>query len=688
MRAKYLIALIFLLTSLTNFSQVQSFDDFNQNLSEISSDSAFKMIDQRLFELESSNASNELKVETLKLKSSLADSVRNKMMSHYALTELLKYRALLSGKEYFKFLYKEGNNQFNISGVDVAMSYHFQAVSVADSIGNDTLLAKITKRIGINYLKSKSYDLSFKYLNQSLEIFKKLEDSVGMANSNMSLGNVFKNQSIFDTAMVYYNESLELSKTVGYERGMAGNYNNIGNVFRYQKKLDKSLEYYFLALEMNKKTGNVVWESYNYNNIGLVYKIRKQYNKAFEYYEKSMVLKEKMGDNYGKMATLQNISEIYALKKDFKNAYSYLKLFNKMNDSLASQEKLNLTAELEAKFQNEKKEAEINKLKTEQSLQDVIIESQDKDLKHQKEVRSKEKILLYAFGFILVTLIFTVFIFWKNSKERKKYVEEINKAKVRLSQKNKEVTDSINYAKRIQAAILPSPAILNSYLKESFVLYLPKDIVAGDFYWAEKVDDTILFAVADCTGHGVPGAMVSVVCNNALNNTIKQNNITDPGQILDQTTDLVLKQFETSEDAEVRDGMDIALCSFNLKTKKLRYSGANTPLWIVRDDEIIEVKATRQPVGKYSKRTNFVSHEVEVREDDILYLSSDGFADQFGGSKGKKFMKKHFKELLIQVAKFPLNQQSEKLKEAFNTWSDSYEQVDDICVMGIKFNAN
>lgn len=688
MRLGALISFVFILTIQVNFGQIQPFTEFKSNLSNVESDSAFKLIDQRLYDLESHEVDNLLKVETLKLKSELADSLHDRMMSHYAISELLEYRAYITPEEYYKYLYKEGNNQINIGGVDVAMSFHFRAVSIADSLSNDTLLAEVSKRIGINYLKSKNYDLSFKYLNQSLDIYQTLQDSIGMANSNMSLGNCFKNQGIFDTAMVYYNKSINLSEQIGYERGMAGNYNNIGNVFRYQNKLDQSLEYYFLALEMNKKTGNQLWESYNYNNIGLVYKIRKEYNKAFEYYQKSMFLKDEMGDSYGKMATIQNISEIYALKKDYKNAYIYLKDFNKLRDSIASQDKLNLTAELEAKFQNEKKEVEINKLRVEQSLKDAVIDGQNKDLEYQKELRNKEKILLYAFGFILITLVFTVFVFWKNSKERKKYVDEIDKAKLRLTQKNKEVTDSINYAKRIQAAILPSTSILKSYLKESFVLYIPKDIVAGDFYWTEKVGDTVLFAVADCTGHGVPGAMVSVVCNNALNNTIKQNHITDPGKILDKTTDLVLKQFETSEDGIVRDGMDIALCSFDLKTRKLRYSGANTPLWIVRNDEVIEVKATRQPVGKYSKRINFVTHNVEVQENDMLYMSSDGFADQFGGSKGKKFMKKHFKELLVQVSKSPLNQQSQELHNAFETWRDSYEQVDDICVMGIKINDN
>ena len=255
-------------------------------------------------------------------------------------------------------------------------------------------------------------------------------------------------------------------------------------------------------------------------------------------------------------------------------------------------------------------------------------------------------------------------VFWRNNRQRKKYTEtlklknaeikhaslQIDNARANLELKNQEITDSINYAKRIQAAILPSEKTLADHLNQAFVLYLPKDIVAGDFYWTEKVGDCLLFAVADCTGHGVPGAMVSVICHNALNTTIKQMGLTDPGEILDETTRLVLQQFEKSEE-EVRDGMDIALCSFNTVKRELRFAGANTPLWIVRQEVILKFGATRQPVGKHTSLVKFESNVIPVQKGDLVYLSSDGYVDQFGGEKGKKFMNKRFRELLIEVAK-------------------------------------
>ncbi len=260
---------------------------------------------------------------------------------------------------------------------------------------------------------------------------------------------------------------------------------------------------------------------------------------------------------------------------------------------------------------------------------------------------------------------------------------QIEQARANLQLKNQEITDSITYAKRIQAAILPSENTLKSYLGEMFVLYLPKDIVAGDFYWTEKIGNTVLFAVADCTGHGVPGAMVSVICHNALNTVINQKGLIDPGQILDETTRMVMAQFEKS-DAGVRDGMDIALCAYNKETRELTYSGANTPLWIVRDGASIKYNATRQPVGNYGNKLSFETRKVATQPGDMLYLSTDGFSDQFGGTRGKKFMIKQLNSLFAEASSMPFSAQKEFMKTAFLQWKQEREQVDDVCVMGVR----
>ena len=250
-----------------------------------------------------------------------------------------------------------------------------------------------------------------------------------------------------------------------------------------------------------------------------------------------------------------------------------------------------------------------------------------------------------------------------------------------VSQKNQDITDSINYAKRIQAAILPANQQIIDSFKESFILYLPKDIVAGDFYWLEKTKDTTLFAVADCTGHGVPGAMVSVICNNGLNRSVREYNITQPSKILDKTREIVIQEFAKSKE-DIQDGMDIALCS--IKGNKLNFSGAHNPLIVIRNKEVIQIKADRQPIGSYIKPEDFTNHSIDIQKDDMIYIFTDGFADQFGGEKGKKYRLKNLLTLLINISTKPLKEQHTILKEEFSSWKGSQDQIDDVCIMGVR----
>lgn len=259
----------------------------------------------------------------------------------------------------------------------------------------------------------------------------------------------------------------------------------------------------------------------------------------------------------------------------------------------------------------------------------------------------------------------------------------ILKQKDELITKNLEITDSITYAKRIQNAILAPEKLIKDLLKDVFILYLPKDIVAGDFYWLEKKEHLIYVAVADCTGHGVPGAMVSVVCNNALKRSLFEYGKTMPAEILDQSREIIVQEFKYSEE-EIKDGMDISLCAFDFDKMKLYWAGAHNPLIIIRQNEWMEFKANKQPVGAHVDIKAFTNHEVKLEKNDLIYIFSDGFVDQFGGPKGKKFKMKEFKNLLLQINNEALDTQKDKLFHTFNRWKDSNEQVDDVCVVGIK----
>lgn len=253
-----------------------------------------------------------------------------------------------------------------------------------------------------------------------------------------------------------------------------------------------------------------------------------------------------------------------------------------------------------------------------------------------------------------------------------------------LRQRNKDILDSISYAKRLQDAILPPISEVKKRFPESFVLYKPKDIVAGDFYWMEQLNsDTVLIAACDCTGHGVPGAMVSVVCSNALKRALNEFKIRNAGQLLDKTRELVLETFEKSE-SEVQDGMDISFCAVNLKDKTIEWSGANNPLWYVRNGQLIEIHGDKQPIGKQIGQKPFTTHILNMQKGDLIYLFTDGYADQFGGPLGKKFKYKQFQEKLLSISALSMDKQKQVLEETLDSWKGQLEQVDDILVVGIR----
>ena len=280
-------------------------------------------------------------------------------------------------------------------------------------------------------------------------------------------------------------------------------------------------------------------------------------------------------------------------------------------------------------------------------------------------------------------IVFATSLYFVRDILRKK---KLNFALLKSSEtKNKELLDSIQYAKRIQNAIMPSEKQLSQLIPNGFVFYQPKDIVAGDFYWLNQKDNDLYIASCDCTGHGVPGALVSVVCNAALNRSLKEFDLQTPGEILDKTRELVVTEFEKSED-EVSDGMDIALIRLN--GNRLSFSGANNPLWIVRNngDLVEDIKGCKQSIGLTNNPSPFVTHKVDLNSGDCVYVFTDGYSDQFGGPKGKKFKTRAFKELLQSASSEPIIHQKRMIEKTLNDWKGKLEQVDDICVIGLKIN--
>jgi serine phosphatase RsbU (regulator of sigma subunit)/tetratricopeptide (TPR) repeat protein/putative methionine-R-sulfoxide reductase with GAF domain len=268
----------------------------------------------------------------------------------------------------------------------------------------------------------------------------------------------------------------------------------------------------------------------------------------------------------------------------------------------------------------------------------------------------------------------------------KERTSEVVKQKEIIEEKNKHITDSIKYAKRIQEAIIPGEDSVKELLKNSFVLYKPKDIVSGDFYWIERKENKILFAVVDCTGHGVPGAFMSIIGFNGLNQIVNEYGYTKPSEILTQlnkTISYTLRQ--RVEDSVIRDGMDMAICCIDLDNNKLEFAGAFNPLFIIRNNEVLEIKGDKQPIGNFLGHENYVftNREIDLLPSDKLYLFSDGYADQFGGPIGKKLKYNYFRQLLLDNHQKPMPDQKQAIDSFFENWKEGYEQIDDVCVIGV-----
>ncbi|MBN4082065.1 SpoIIE family protein phosphatase [bacterium AH-315-B15] len=285
---------------------------------------------------------------------------------------------------------------------------------------------------------------------------------------------------------------------------------------------------------------------------------------------------------------------------------------------------------------------------------------------------------------LIFALTFTLFIVLR--KTNTAFESRIIAQKEHIELQNYEITQSITYAKRIQMAILPPAELARQYLPKSFMLYKPKDIVAGDFYFMEPAEDLIVFAAADCTGHGVPGAMVSVICNNALNRSVREFKLRKPEEILDKTRELVIREFEKSTE-DVQDGMDISLCSYNSKTMELQWAGANNPLWIIRkgSNEIEELKPDKQPIAAYDIIRPFTGHTIQMHPGDTIYVFTDGYQDQFGGERGKKYRPAQLRETLVSLSKKDISEQQVILNQDFDDWMGEFEQVDDVCLIGVVF---
>ncbi len=405
-----------------------------------------------------------------------------------------------------------------------------------------------------------------------------------------------------------------------------------------------------------------------------LYKSLQNFNKSLHLFLEQALIPETVG-------AYKNLAKVQSKLGNYKNAYLEHVIYHELRDSLFSQERQKQLSELETKYETDKKERQIELLNKDKALQDATVK------------RQKLVIIFFIVGFAALAFFAIVILRLFRQKQKANIAleeknHEISLQRDQIFQQKEEITSSIEYASRIQTALLPPDELFKTLLPESFIFFRPRDIVSGDYYWLNKKEYKIISVTADCTGHGVPGAFMSMLGVSFLNEivNIRPADELHANEILGELRDLVISSLrQTGKEGESRDGMDMTICIIDTNTFEMEFAGAYNPLYLIRKGELIEYKPDKSPIGIHVKTLKeFTNHEIKLEEGDMLYTFSDGYADQFGGPQNQKFRRKTFKELLLEIHTLDMAEQKRILAERHDEWKAGYAQVDDILVSGIR----
>ncbi|HOP03256.1 MAG TPA: tetratricopeptide repeat protein [Tenuifilaceae bacterium] len=625
---------------------------------------------------------------------------------------------------------------YNLNTYDKAMEYFMESLKLSESIGYKPGIIASFNNIGMIHESLGNFTQSVDYYNKSIDLSKEIGDNFGVARGYNNIGISYANQGKVHLAIANYARAADAFEKSGNKYYKAVTHNNIGTYYlgiAYEKENPDSNEYYYNQAKINFEKALVVFREMEelYDMATCLVNLSQAYyqlhilahgfeptlsvslQKAIDYAEESLKTAQRIksfGTIFFAAFTLRDINRILG---NYKTSLEYADLIVSNNDSLFLQEKDRTIAEIEAQYQTEKKEQ--------------LIERQNLEAKRQATFRNALIISL------ALTLLFalSIFIGYRNKRKANTTIKEqyeilgqanaeilaqrdeleaqrdmLMNQNQRLEEAHTHITDSLHYAQSIQAAILPSEKIVESISPNYFIIMKPFQVVSGDFFWAVTINEYKIFGIADCTGHGVPGAFMSILGLNALNDIIVRHRIVEPDIILNYLRDSVINALGQNDPNQLhKDGIDIALCTFNSKTKELQYSGAGIPLWMVLNDDsncktikekhsknafylnshsLFEVKADIMPVGVSPLVKPFTKNTFSLKNCSAsIYLATDGFADQFGGTDGTKFGSARLKNLILQNADKTFVQQKKIISTDFESWISTHSQVDDVAILGI-----
>ncbi|MDH5367254.1 MAG: tetratricopeptide repeat protein [Cyclobacteriaceae bacterium] len=568
-------------------------------------------------------------------------------------------------------LYRHSGN------LDKALDNYIEALHIQEKQQFEDAIAYTYSNIGTIYSLKNEYQKALDYFLKANAQFESIGHNLRSIGTLNNIGNVYSNMNKYEDALEYYLKSDKLYNNLEDQTQAFVPFTNIGNAYFNLGKLDLALEFYNKSLVYEQRDNNLNGQANALHNFGIVFSAMGNHEQAIDFYNKALDLAQETGDKYLLKTIYESLAQMNFVMGDYFLSYSFLQLHNSVKDSLLNEESNRKIADLENAYAFEQQQKEIQHLQTESELQKL-------------RISNDENIITGIISFSIMGIILTLVIFkeYKEIKKNKNLLEiktgEIEVQKTIIEKKNENITESINYAQSVQNSILTFDMPSNQ-AHNSFILYKPKDIVSGDFYWYTNKNNYDIYVTADCTGHGVAGAFMTIIGVSILNEIIIKEGITEPKEILSILDERVINSLKHKQtNSTGTHGMDIGICLINHQTNTITFSGANRPLYYFNNGEFNEIKGSMASIGDSIIDTKvFESHNIKYSSGDSFYMTSDGYSDQFGGPKGKKFMTKRFKSLLAEIQPLEVNEQKNRLDFEIENWMENYEQTDDIVVTGI-----
>jgi serine phosphatase RsbU (regulator of sigma subunit) len=608
----------------------------------------------------------------------------------------------------------KSSDRLGLQNGEKSLAMAKKALELAEKCSFEKLIADALLSVSNRLITLGEYDNAVPYMQRASSICDSLHYLQGQSRIELLTGNLFSYQEQYDEALKHYLRALPATRQINHLVRLAAIYNNIGVIYYEKARKDSSYfalsklyfdSSYTIALAsgdqvkildaMNNlamvltdlhqyERARIIADSvvnislaeenlselaYGYSHIGEIHLVMHKYDSAIYYFEKAYHCSREVTDYMSITKALEGLSDAYAGKGDYKNAWMYYVKFSELSDSIRNESNLETVNNLRNKVEAERKDRTINSLRQENEISEL-------------QNGRKTWLLISAVAGILLLALFGWFMFAR-ARSREKINTLLTAQNELVSKKNKDITDSINYAQRIQQILLGQEEVFKSGLKEHFIFFRPKDIVSGDFYWCTETSNAFYYAVCDSTGHGVPGAFMSLLNISFLNEAVIQQQLERPEEILNYCRKRLT---ETVSAGGAEDGMDCTLIRIERQTRTLTYAAANNPPVLIRNNTVLAQSYDKMPVGRSPKdNIPFTGFTVDILPGDMLYLFTDGFSDQFGGPKGKKFKSKNLLEAFRSLSSEALPIQCEKLTNLHGEWRGDLDQVDDILIIGIRF---